>query len=187
MTATTAVAGLTPAVDSLTIDPAGVAAARVAGWGWCAVAASTVGVCGAVIGAGDRRSAESGVRNTLGDRQPGPANARRGLEALGARLRGNGGDPVQLDLAGTEFQRDVWRALAAIGPGETITYGGLATLMGRTGASARAVGSAVGANPAPVLVPCHRVLPAGGGTGNYRLGPDLKRRLLAAERGGRTS
>lgn len=157
------------------------AAVRVEGWGWCAVAANTAGVCGAVIGAEDQRSAVSNVKTTLGNRIPGPAKARRGLAALVSCLFGSGGDPVELDLAGTEFQRDVWRALAEIGPGETVTYGGLASRMGRTGASARAVGSAVGANPVPVLVPCHRVLPAGGGIGNYRLGPALKRKLLAAE------
>ncbi len=166
-------------------EPPGVAAVRVDGWGWCAVAASRAGICAAVIGANDRPSAVSGVASTLADRLPGPAIARRGLAALASRLRGAGGDPVSLDLAGTEFQRQVWRALVELGPGETVTYGGLANRMGRTSASARAVGSAVGANPAPVLVPCHRVLPAGGGIGNYRLGPALKQRLLAAERGGR--
>ncbi len=151
-------------------------------WGWCAVAASRAGVCGAVIGAADRLSAVRGIEHTLGSQTPDDANARRGLRALASRLYGEAGDPVMLDLAGTEFQRQVWRALAGIGPGETITYGGLASRMGRTVASARAVGSAVGANPVPVLVPCHRVLPAGGGIGNYRLGPALKQKLLVAER-----
>lgn len=161
------------------------AAVRVPGWGWCAVSASTAGVCGTVIGAEDERAAVSSVEMALASRIPSPANARRGLAALESRLRGSRDEPVKLDLAGTEFQREVWRALAKIEPGETITYGGLADRIGRTRASARAVGSAVGANPVPVLVPCHRVLPAGGGAGNYRLGPALKRKLLAAERGGR--
>ena len=163
------------------------AAARVAGWGWCAVSASAAGVCAAVVGGSDRNSAVGGVDTVLGGREPGPANARRGLEELTARLRGHGGDPVQLDLAGTKFQREVWRALARVEPGETITYADLAVRMGRTGASARAVGSAVGANPALVLIPCHRVVPAGGGIGGYRLGTDLKEKLLAAERGGRAA
>lgn len=177
-------AGRPTANVPLTIDSAGVAAVQMAGWGWCAVAASEDGVCGAVI-ADDRHSAVSGVQRTIAGRIPDPVAARRGLDALAARLRGNWGHPVKLDLAGTAFQREVWLALAEIGPGETITYGGLAGRIGRTAASARAVGSAVGANPVPVLVPCHRVLPAGGGTGNYRLGPALKKKLLAAECGGR--
>ena len=181
-------AAIPPGADAeLTIDSTGVAAARVAGWGWCAVSASAAGVCAAVVGSGDRDLAVGSVEAALGGREPGPANARRGLQALVDRLRGNGGDPVQLDLAGTEFQRQVWRALAGIGHGETVTYAGLAGRMGRTGASARAVGSAVGANPALVLVPCHRVVPAGGGIGGYRLGADLKEKLLAAERGGRAA
>jgi O-6-methylguanine DNA methyltransferase len=187
MTRTLVVAGRATAEVLLPADSTGVTAVRVAGWGWCAVAASTAGVCGAVIGADGQRSAASSVLPTIGDRIPDNANARRGLDALAARLRGDWGEAVQLDLAGTEFQRRVWNALAAIGPGETITYGGLANRIGRTAASARAVGSAVGANPAPVLVPCHRVLPAGGGIGKYRLGSNLKQLLLAAERSGSDS
>jgi O-6-methylguanine DNA methyltransferase len=86
-----------------------------------------------------------------------------------------------LDLfAGTEFQREVWAAMRQIGYGETSSYGKLAGAIGKPGAR-RAVGNACGANPIPVLVPCHRVLPA-----HYRLGgfsSDLnwKRKLLARE------
>ena len=176
-----AAAGRPTADVPSTVDSAGVAAVRLPGWGWCAVAASADGVCGAVI-ADDQHSAVSGVQRTIGGRIPDPVAARRGLDALAACLRGDWGCPVKLDLAGTAFQREVWRALAEIGPGETITYGGLAGRIGRTAASARAVGSAVGANPVPVLVPCHRVLPAGGGIGNYRLGSSIKGKLLTLER-----
>lgn len=168
---------------SVTGNSVGVAAARLEGWGWCAVAASAAGVCGALIGMDDQRSAVSGVEITLAGRLPDTANARRGLKALLSLLNGNAGGPVTLDMAGTEFQKEVWRALTEIGWGETITYSGLATRMGRTGATARAVGAAVGANPAPVLVPCHRVLPAAGGIGGYRLGSPLKQKLLTIERG----
>lgn len=81
---------------------------------------------------------------------------------------------------GTTFQRAVWRALCRIPTGETTTYGEIATRLGRPGA-ARAVGQAVNANPWAPLVPCHRVLAAGGRPGGYASGLARKRRLLAAE------
>ena len=160
----------------------GVTATRVSGWGYCAVAASTAGVCGVVIGVGDRASAEALAGGTLSGRDPDDAFARAGLRVLLNRLAGDGQGAVRLDLAGTGFQRAVWRTLADVDSGETITYADLARRMGRTRASARAVGSAVGANPAPVLIPCHRVLPSTGGIGNYRFGSSLKQRLLDLER-----
>ncbi len=86
-----------------------------------------------------------------------------------------------LDLsAGTAFQQAVWSALAAIPPGETRTYTAIAQAIGRPNA-VRAVGGACGANPIPVLVPCHRVLAAGGRLGGFSGGLDWKRRLLARE------
>ncbi len=89
-----------------------------------------------------------------------------------------------LDLAGTAFQRRVWQALTEIPPGTTRTYGEVAARLGRPTA-ARAVARACATNPAAVVVPCHRVVPAGGGTGGYRWGAERKRALLARERAGR--
>ena len=66
---------------------------------------------------------------------------------------------IPLRLAGTDFDREVWRAVAAIGYGETATYGDLAERIGRPGA-ARAVGAANGRNPIALIVPCHRVIGA---------------------------
>jgi O-6-methylguanine DNA methyltransferase len=86
-----------------------------------------------------------------------------------------------LDVSGTDFQKSVWRALLEIPFGQSTTYGAIAAQLGRPQAS-RAVGSAVGANPIALLIPCHRVLPATGPPGNYRWGMDLKRVLLDAER-----
>ena len=87
-----------------------------------------------------------------------------------------------LDLAaGTEFQRLVWTALQAIPAGRTASYGELAQKVGRPQA-ARAAGSACGANPIPVLIPCHRVLAAGGALGGFTAGLAWKRKLLARER-----
>jgi len=86
-----------------------------------------------------------------------------------------------LDLSrGTDFQRAVWAALRRIARGETRTYGELARQLNRPDA-ARAVGRACGANPVPLLIPCHRVLATGGKLGGFSGGLKWKRRLLAAE------
>jgi O-6-methylguanine DNA methyltransferase len=104
----------------------------------------------------------------------------RAREALAACARGA---PLELELpldpGGTPFQRAVWQALRAIPRGATRTYAELARELGRPGA-ARAVGRAAGANPLPVLVPCHRLL-ASGGLGGFSGGLDTKRALLALE------
>ncbi len=81
---------------------------------------------------------------------------------------------------GTPFQLAVWNALTGIPYGETITYGELARRVGRPAAS-RAVGQANGANPLPIVCPCHRVVAAGGRLGGYGGGTETKRRLLALE------
>jgi O-6-methylguanine DNA methyltransferase len=85
-----------------------------------------------------------------------------------------------LDLsAGTKFQIRVWNALRKIQHGKTESYGEIARVVGKPKA-VRAVGGACGANPIPVLVPCHRVL-AANGIGGFGGGLDWKRRLLARE------
>ncbi len=85
-----------------------------------------------------------------------------------------------LDSAGTEFQKRVWSALRKIAPGKTKSYGEIAQAIGKPKA-VRAVGGACGANPIPVLVPCHRVLAANGKIGGFSGGLDWKRKLLARE------
>lgn len=87
-----------------------------------------------------------------------------------------------LDAAGDQgFRLEARIALAKVPHGRTVTYGQLAELAGRPRA-ARAAGSACATNPLPLLVPCHRVLPASGGLGNFGfLGPRYKRRLLELE------
>lgn len=89
----------------------------------------------------------------------------------------------RVEAAGTEFQRRVWRELRRIPYGETATYGEIARRIGRPGA-ARAVGAANGGNPIPIVVPCHRVVAAGGKLGGYGGGLSLKRRLLELEAAG---
>ncbi len=86
-----------------------------------------------------------------------------------------------LDLSsGTEFQRCVWNALRKIPSGQTKSYAQVAQSIGRPEA-VRAVGQACGANPIPVVIPCHRVLAAGGKIGGFSSGLDWKRKLLARE------
>jgi O-6-methylguanine DNA methyltransferase len=85
-----------------------------------------------------------------------------------------------LDLAGTEFQKSVWNALRKISAGKTKSYGEIAQAIGRPKA-VRAVGGACGANPVPVLVPCHRVLAANKKLGGFSGGLDWKRSLLGRE------
>lgn len=89
--------------------------------------------------------------------------------------------PVRFDR-GTPFQRDVWAALRSIPRGTTISYAALADRVGRPGAF-RAVGTANGRNPIALVVPCHRVVHAGGGLGGYAVGLDRKQWLLDHERG----
>jgi methylated-DNA-[protein]-cysteine S-methyltransferase len=83
---------------------------------------------------------------------------------------------------GTPFQQRVWRALLDIPYGETISYGELASRIGQRSAS-RAVGLANGSNPLPIVIPCHRVIGAGGKLTGYGGGLPIKQQLLTLERG----
>ncbi|MFJ5933281.1 methylated-DNA--[protein]-cysteine S-methyltransferase [Streptomyces sp. NPDC003444] len=120
---------------------------------------------------------------TFGDPDPRPfGEAVRQLDAYFA------GDLTAFDLplhlVGTPFQLRVWERLSLIPYGETRTYGELAEELGNPGAS-RAVGLANGKNPVSIIVPCHRVVGAGGGLTGYGGGLDRKQRLLAFESGAR--
>lgn len=97
---------------------------------------------------------------------------------------------VKTATGGTPFQREVWKALRAIPAGTTLSYGQLAGKLGRKGAS-RAVGAANGANPIPIVVPCHRVIGAdgsltgfGGGLANKQWLLDHESRFASAKLGG---
>ena len=115
-------------------------------------------------------------RHDVAENDPGLADEwlRRLEDAFAGKSR------PELDLIGTSFQLKVWRALCRIPRGRTRTYGEIARDIGNP-AAVRAVGTACGANPIAILVPCHRVLRKGGGLGGYFFGPDTKRRLLDAE------
>ncbi len=87
---------------------------------------------------------------------------------------------LPLDLQGTDFQKSVWHALLHIKRGDVCSYGDVANDVGKPKAS-RAVGSAVGANPVSLIVPCHRVVQKTGSLGNYGWGLPLKQLLLEEE------
>ncbi len=87
---------------------------------------------------------------------------------------------VPVDLRGTHFQLRVWSALQEVGYGELRTYGQLAYGLGAP-AAVRAVGAANGANPVPIIVPCHRVIGSNGQLVGYGGGLDMKRHLLEVE------
>lgn len=88
---------------------------------------------------------------------------------------------LDMKLLGTEFQQKVWGALCTIPYGETRSYGEIALQIGSPGAF-RAVGMANGRNPIGIIVPCHRVIGAGGGLTGYGGGIDRKRALLTLEK-----
>ena len=113
-----------------------------------------------------------------GEETPLLSEARRQLLAYLA------GDLRAFDLplapAGTDFQREVWRALEAVPYGRTRTYGEIAAAVGRPKA-VRAVGQANHVNPLPIFIPCHRVVGKGGALTGYAGGLALKGALLALE------
>ena len=163
-----------------------------------AIAASARGLCTLVpLGAGfasgrgaSRPAHETGAPET--DRSslsPGagepaaeaPEHLRAAAAVLNAYCAGDASPYAgALDLSGSDFQLRVWRRLLAIPFGAQVTYGAIAVDLG-VPADARAVGAAVAGNPVAILVPCHRVVGAGGTLRGYAWGIDLKRRLLAHE------
>ena len=151
-------------------------------WLW----ATEKGVCG--VGFGDsvdatqyRRMARFGVPSPEPVRTPLLVQARARL--LGYYDRREEPLDLPLDLRGTEFQHRVWERLQAIPFGETMSYGGIATLLGIPNGS-QAVGQAVGANPVAIFVPCHRVVGYAGGLVGYAGGLERKAALLELEQAG---
>lgn len=151
--------------------------------GWLLVAMTERGVCAIELGDSCDALRESLARRF--DRAalvPDDAAVRASLSAVLRFI----GDPratidLPLDIAGTAFQRRVWRALREIPAGETATYAQLAQRIGEPRA-VRAVASACGANPVALAVPCHRAIRSDGGEGGYRWGVGRKRELLRKER-----
>ena len=115
-----------------------------------------------------------------------PPRIGAAIDGIVALLNGEGADlsEVTLDMEGvTDFDRRVYEVARTIPPGGTLTYGEIAERLGAPG-TARAVGQALGRNPFPVIVPCHRVVAAGGKAGGFSAygGHATKLRMLAIER-----
>ncbi|WP_442874844.1 methylated-DNA--[protein]-cysteine S-methyltransferase [Amycolatopsis sp. NBC_00345] len=114
-----------------------------------------------------------------------PDVVRVAVEGIVALLGGERRDLVEvgLDLSGVpEFNRRAYEVARAVSPGKTVTYGDIAHRLGMPG-SAQAVGQAMGHNPFPIVVPCHRVLAAGGKDGGFSAhgGVQTKRTMLVIE------
>lgn len=146
------------------------------------VASTGKGLC--MISTG---SSDSELEGQLKSRFPSAEASRddRGLAALRrsveSRIRGKSLDEnLPLDLRGTEFQMSVWSEMLKIPAGSTRSYAEVARRIGRPRAF-RAVAQACGANPVPIVVPCHRVVASGGKLGGYTGGIEKKLVLLAGE------
>lgn len=158
------------------------AVAQTSSLGWVLVAATDQGIC--FIALNDDPEL---LRLELQDRFPRAVVHEVGpeLSATVDRVVACISDPGQafdlpLHLLGTPFQQQVWQALREISPGTTASYGDIAARIGKPKAL-RAVGSACGANPIAIIVPCHRVIRSDGGLGGFRWGLERKRALLARE------
>lgn len=146
------------------------------------VAARDGRVCAVTFDEGRARRGEHLDRRFPGARHVRGSDPGGAVTALGRYFDGDLGalDDLEVDVAGTPFQEAVWRALRSVEAGSTATYGELAHRVGRPRA-VRAVGTATGGNPVGIVVPCHRIVPAGGGVGEYGGGSERKRWLLRHE------
>jgi methylated-DNA-[protein]-cysteine S-methyltransferase len=157
--------------------------------GRCGVAWSDRGLVGVQLPeAGDTATRERMLRRfPAAAERPPPPQVRPAIDGIVALLQGEPSDfsEIALDMEGVApFHRRVYEVARTIPPGKTLAYGEVAARLGATGA-ARAVGQALGHNPFPIVVPCHRVVAAGGKIGGFSAhgGPATKRRMLAIEGG----
>lgn len=151
-------------------------------FGWMVVGATKRGLCWlALAGTKDEAEASVGAEFPAAELKR-DAALKHWVEAAVCAVAEAGAakDALPLDLRGTAFQLRVWQALRAIPRGETRSYSELAREMGEP-KSTRAVARACATNRVAVLVPCHRVVGAGGALTGYRWGVERKRKLLEAE------
>jgi AraC family transcriptional regulator of adaptative response/methylated-DNA-[protein]-cysteine methyltransferase len=155
------------------------------------------GLCGALFvdDGGSRRAQQQRGHAWLHERfpraqiEPGINECQLSALACMEGVTGTRHKPLALHLRGSPFQLKVWECLLRVPAGQLATYSQIAAGVAREGA-ARAVGTAIGANPVALLVPCHRVIRASGALGGYRWGLPRKAALIAwesaqAERPGR--
>ncbi len=156
-------------------------------WGWIGIVVTELGVAQILLGGKDRRAVERTLparRTETGRTSAGPARLmlREAQTQIHDYLRGKRRDfTVPVDLsAGTAFQRRVWRAITRIPYGRVRSYQWVAARVGGK-RYARAVGMALGANPVPLVIPCHRIVAHDGSLGGFSCGLPVKRRLLQLE------
>jgi AraC family transcriptional regulator, regulatory protein of adaptative response / methylated-DNA-[protein]-cysteine methyltransferase len=146
------------------------------------VAMSDKGICAILLGDSDRQLARDlAARFAVAERIRDPRRLAAALDRVVAFIESPAADlDLPLDLAGSEFQQRVWRALRAIPRGATASYADVARRISAPQA-VRAVARACGANPIALAVPCHRVVRHDGGLSGYRWGVARKRELLERE------
>ena len=157
-------------------------------WGWMGLAASPQGIAALVLPQPSRARAEKELAGAAAGRMSlAPTDAQRALldQARRQVLDFLSGARRSLDLkadlsVGSPFQRRVWKAALRIPYGRVRSYRWVAEKVGGAG-HARAVGLALGANPVPILIPCHRVVAQDGSLGGFSCGLRNKRRLLTLE------
>ena len=155
--------------------------------GRCAIAWGPSGILAVELPGRDDAATRRRIRRALpgaSETAP-PPNVQRAIDAIAGLFDGAPDDlgSIELDMERVpEFNRRVYEAARTIPPGATLTYGEIADRIGERGA-AQAVGKALGANPFPIVVPCHRVLAADGSLRGFSApgGLDTKRRMLALE------
>lgn len=151
-------------------------------WGWMGLAQSSAGITSVVLSKSSKREVQASLgSHSLAQNGPSPrllSAKKQVIEYLeGKRI----GFTMSLDLSqGTVFQRRVWNVLRQVPYGRLSSYRNVAALVGGT-RYARAVGNAVGSNPVPILIPCHRVVAHDGSLGGFSCGLPVKRKLLALE------
>jgi methylated-DNA-[protein]-cysteine S-methyltransferase len=153
-------------------------------WGWMGVAETAKGIAMIVLPKASRAAVKSDLR--AGRDEPREAAGSAGLRAARKQLNEYlAGTRTAFDLPldfsqGTAFQRRVWRTLQRVPYGALRPYQWVADLVGGR-RYARAVGNAVGANPLPIVIPCHRIIARDGSLGGFSGGLPTKRKLLALE------
>jgi len=153
-------------------------------WGWMGVSETTKGIDAVVLPKSSRQGvlSELGLRSANLLKQPISPRLREAQAQLIGYLAGTRQSfDLPLDLSrGTGFQQKVWRTLRRISYGRLRSYQWVA---GRVGGSqyARAVGNAVGANPMPIVIPCHRIVAQDMSLGGFSCGLPAKRKLLTLE------
>lgn len=156
--------------------------------GHCAIAWNSVGITRFMLPARERGATERGLLRRLPGAKPGTPTpvVSAAVEAVRQYFQGERIDfsDFRLDLDGhDEFPRQVYTALRRVPWGQTTTYGALAKETGAGPEAARDVGQAMATNPVPLIIPCHRVLAAGGKIGGFSApgGQSAKRRMLELE------